>query len=450
MPHPYQLSATQAAQAIRSGELSAEALVRSCLERITAQEPTVRAWESLDAEGAIAAARQLDAQAPRGPLHGVPVGIKDVIDTRDLPTRHHSPLYRDHRPSADADVVLRARQAGLILLGKTTTQEFATRGELPPTRNPHSPAHTPGGSSGGSAAAVASLMVPLAISTQTAGSIVRPASYCGIVGFKPSFGAIGMAGVKSLVPSCDTLGIHARSVGDAALALAVLSDRGGIDESAPEPQAALRIGIWRGPHWALAEPASRWAMQTATQRLQQAGFSLPDMHVPAAFEALADAHDTISDYEARRALADEWLHRRDGLSAGVRAKLQRGETIAEAAYRRALDVAQQCRAACADIFEHCDCLITPSTPGTAPLFDAQDTGSAVFNKLWTTLGLPCISVPMPWFAPDALPSREPAPAPLPIGIQLVAPHGCDALLLHAAERALQALNPSGAATHPGH
>ncbi|SHH67890.1 amidase [Pollutimonas bauzanensis] len=420
MSLPYELTASQAAHAMRERRLTSEQLVRSCLDRIAAQEPLVQAWAAIDAERAMATARAFDAQPARGPLHGVPIGVKDVIATGDLPTQYNSPIYRGHQPPRDASVVARARRAGLVVIGKTATQEFATRGRASPTRNPWSPGHTPGGSSSGSAAAVAALMVPLAISTQTAGSIIRPASYCGVVGFKPTFDAIDTAGMKPIVPSFDTLGVHARSMGDAALALQALSDWTGMEEFSHGPPASLRISVCRAPFWAHAETATRNVLDLVARRLGGAGAQLRDTILPQAFNELGAAHDTISDYEARQSLAYEWDHCRAGLSPGLRAKLARGAMIAGPAYRRACRIVDECRAAGEELFHDCDCLLTPSAPGLAPPFSDTELGSSVFSKLWTTLGMPSVNVPVP------------AAGPLPIGVQIVARPGCDTLALQVA------------------
>src|SRR6266478_6832973 len=224
MPDPLSLSARVAAQEIAAGRLAAEALVTACLDRIAARESVVGAWHHLDPDAALAAARQRDAEPPRGPLHGIPIAVKDLIDTAETPTGYGSPIYEGHRPAADAACVALARAAGAVALGKTVTTEFAcfTAGK---TANPHNPAHTPGGSSSGSAAAVADGMAPLALGTQTAGSVIRPAAYCGVVGYKPSFGLINRAGVKPLADSLDTVGVFARTVEDAAFFAGVLSER---------------------------------------------------------------------------------------------------------------------------------------------------------------------------------------------------------------------------------
>src|SRR5947199_2471695 len=222
------MGAAQAVALLSRRELSAEELVRHCLARIAEREPTVQAWEVLDAEGALAAARRMDRLRDRPPLCGLPVGVKDLIDTADLPTAYGSPIHRGHQPSHDAESVRRLREAGAIVLGKTVTTEFAVYSPGK-TRNPHDPSRTPGGSSSGSAAAVADGMVPAALGSQTAGSVIRPASYCGVMGFKPSFGLLPLEGVHPLAPSLDTLGLFVRALDDIPLLVSVLS-------SSPVPQ----------------------------------------------------------------------------------------------------------------------------------------------------------------------------------------------------------------------
>src|SRR5438874_13332130 len=265
MPDPLSLSVRDAAQEIASGRLTAEALASACLDRIAAREAVVGAGHYLDPDAALAAARRCDASPPRGPLHGVPIGVKDLIDTVDMPTGYGSAIYEGYRPAADAACVALARAAGAIVLGKTVTTEFAcfTAGK---TANPRNPAHTPGGSSSGSAAAVADGMVPLGFGTQTAGSVIRPASFCGCVGYKPSFGVIPRAGVKPLADSLDTIGVMARSVDDAALCPGVLAGRPALRDIAM-PEAPPRIGIYRTPVWSEAEPSTIAAMDRARAAL---------------------------------------------------------------------------------------------------------------------------------------------------------------------------------------
>src|SRR5579885_2458435 len=259
------LSARDAARRIAAGTLTAEALMRACLERIQSREATVGAWAHIDPDHALAEARARDQSAQRGPLHGVPIGVKDIMDTADLPTGYGSRAYHGHRPGSDAACVALARAAGAVILGKTVTTEFAAMSPGK-TRNPHDPAHTPGGSSSGSAAGVADFMMPLAFGTQTAGSIVRPASFCGVVGYKPSFGLVATAGVKPLAPSLDTIGGFARSVADVALFIAALTDRRDLVPSAPA--ARPRIGIYHTEPWDHAQPATAAALEAARRALE--------------------------------------------------------------------------------------------------------------------------------------------------------------------------------------
>jgi Asp-tRNA(Asn)/Glu-tRNA(Gln) amidotransferase A subunit family amidase len=420
---------------MRQGRLTSEQLVRSCLDHIARREPLLHAWAVIDGEAALAAARALDGEPARGALHGVPIGVKDIIDTAALPTAYNSPIYRGHRPSVDAAVVERARRAGLVLLGKTATQEFATRGDAGPTRHPLSATHSPGGSSNGSAVAVADCMVPLAISTQTAGSIVRPASYCGVVGFKPSFGLIDPSGMRRLVPSFDTVGIHARSVADAALALGALSHWHGLETCLSGACTGLRFAVCRTHSWSLASPAMRGALDHAVARLAAHGPPPGVVELPPVFALLNVAHDTISDAEARQALDVEWRKHRDGLSPGVQAKLRRGEAVSAEAYRQALRTVEHCRTALDDIFAGSDCLLTPSAPDVAPPFSRTETGDSAFNKPWSSLGTPSINLPVP------------AAGRMPLGVQLVAAPGHDTQLLRAAER-LQRLLADPATAFP--
>ncbi len=255
------LTVREAAQHIAERRISAEALVAAYLDRIEARETVVGAWQYLDREQALATARQRDAEPPRGPLHGVPIAVKDLIDTRNMPTSYGSPIYRGHQPTADASCVALARAAGAVVLGKTVTTEFAT---FTPgkTANPRNPAHTPGGSSSGSAASVADGMVPLAFGTQTAGSVIRPGAYCGCVAYKPSSGLINRTGAKPLADSLDTVGVFARSVEDAAFFAGVLAERPALRHLAV-PQQAPHFGFYRTPVWDAAEPATAAALDVA-------------------------------------------------------------------------------------------------------------------------------------------------------------------------------------------
>src|SRR5579863_9407483 len=278
MANPTSLSVRAAAHEIASRRLSAEAYAAAWIESIEAQEAAVGAWQYFDREQALAAARRRDREGSGGPLYGIAIAVKDLIDTVDMPTGYGSPIYEGHRPAADAACVALARAAGAVVLGKTVTTEFAafTAGK---TANPRNPAHTPGGSSSGSAAAVADGMAPLALGTQTAGSVIRPASYCGVVGFKPSFGVIPRAGVKPLADSLDTVGTMARNVADAAFFAGILGGRPALREVAM-PAVSPSFGFYRTPMWDEAEPASVAALNHARAALERAGARLAEIAVP--------------------------------------------------------------------------------------------------------------------------------------------------------------------------
>ena len=421
MTEPYQLMLGQMAKALRTKTLTSEALVTSCLERIAAVDPEVLAWARLDGNAALSRARQLDQEPPRSLLHGIPIGVKDIIDTDDFITSYNSPIYQTHRPSTNANIVTRALDAGAIVLGKTTTQEFATRGNISPTRNPHSALHSPGGSSSGSAAAVGASMVPLALSSQTAGSIVRPASYCGVVGFKASYDLIDISGVKRMSPTLDTLGWHTRSVQDAAIALSLLSNWQGLQEFERGLTTELIVGICEDPFWPLAETATREALSLARERLERAGVRIIQISLPSGFEKLGAALDVIGDVEGLASLEHEWLNHRGGLSAGVHEKLQRAQTIKPQVYEEAKRLARTCSEQSASLFAGATCILTPSSPGYAPLLELKDPGDSCFSKLWTILGMPSVSIPIP------------LPGPLPIGLEIICPKGQDTLALQTAQ-----------------
>ena len=428
MTEPYQLTLGQMAKALRTKTLTSEALVTSCLERIAAVDPEVLAWARLDGNAALSRARELDQEPPRSLLHGIPIGVKDIIDTDDFITSYNSPIYQTHRPSTNANIVTRALDAGAIVLGKTTTQEFATRGNISPTRNPHSALHSPGGSSSGSAAAVGASMVPLALSSQTAGSIVRPASYCGVVGFKASYDLIDISGVKRMSPTLDTLGWHTRSVQDAAIALSLLSNWQGLQEFERGLTTELIVGICEDPFWPLAETATREALSLARERLERAGVRIIQISLPSGFEKLGAALDVIGDVEGLASLEHEWLNHRGGLSAGVHEKLQRAQTITPQVYEEAKRLARTCSEQSASLFAGATCILTPSSPGYAPLLELKDPGDSCFSKLWTILGMPSVSIPIP------------LPGPLPIGLEIICPKGQDTLALQTAQRIENIMN----------
>ncbi len=413
------LGAREAAALIAEGRLTAVKLTEACLERIAARDGAVRAWAHLDPEAALAQARACDARAPAGRLHGIPVGIKDIMDTADMPTEYGSPIYRDHRPAADAICVAKVRAAGGVVLGKTVSTEFAHRQPNIQTRNPHDPARTPGGSSSGSAAAVADFMVPLAFGTQTGGSVLRPASYCGVYGYKPTYDTIAVTGVKPLAPGLDTVGTFARSLDDIAWFGAALSSGEPID-IAPWP-GVPRVGLTRTTEWSHAEAATIEAVETAADRLDEAGAAVTEVTLPDAFAGLAEAQQTIMRVEAAQALAWERENHLDLLSAPMRDLLDRGAGTSVEAYDGAMTLARTCRARLAEAFAGNDVLLTASAQGEAPI-GLESTGDPVFNRNWTLLHVPCVTIPF------AL-----GPNGMPVGVQLVAQPGEHGRLLSAAK-----------------
>ena len=424
----HQLSASEAARAIRAGRLTSETLVAACLERIAARDGELAAWAHVAADASLAQARALDRQPARGPLHGVPVGIKDIFDTADMPTEYNSAIYRGHRPRADAAAVTLLRQAGCVVLGKTVTAEFANQ-HPPATRNPRNPAHTPGGSSSGSAAAVADRMVPLALGTQTAGSVIRPAAFCGVIGLKPSFGSINRTGVKPVSDTLDTIGLFANTVEDAALALNILSSRPVPDFSAKI--TAPRIGVARTSRWNDADAATHAALESAARRLASAGADVKDAALPPAAEALFDAQGLIMNFEAARALAWEQSNHREAISATLLKRLDEGWAVSREQYDNARQTARDARRQFADLMRGYDLLLTPSARGEAPLGLAS-TGDSLFNRVWTLLGVPSVSLP-----------SGSGPNGLPLGIQIVSAIEQDTALLAHAQWAASALARAG-------
>jgi amidase len=417
---PRRLSAAEAARRIAAGELSAVELVSDCLARIAQREPSVRAWAFLDPEHALRQARQRDrAKRPLGPLHGVPVGIKDIIDTADMPTECNSPIYRGRRPRRDAECVARLRAAGAIILGKTHTSEFAYL-HAAPTRNPHNLRHTPGGSSSGSVAGVADFMMPLALGTQTGGSTIRPASYCGVFAFKPSFRRLAISGVKCLAPSFDTLGEVARSVEDLMLLDAVLSG----EPVSPRTAAGARrprIGYCRTPFWSQAERSTRTVLSAAVRALRSAGFIVEDVELPQTFEPLSDGFSAIAATEAVWALGPEYRAHRSKLSRVARRLVEEGARLEADAVQRVRAVQMDCALGVDRLFERYDALLTPAAPGEAGKGNA--IGNNVFNRPWTAMHLPCLTMP-----------GGTGPAGLPVGIQLVGRRNADRALLALGRR----------------
>ena len=413
-----QISATDAAAAIAAGKLTSEALVAACLDRVRQREDEVRAWACIDGELALRQARQCDKETPRSRLHGIPLGVKDVIDTCDLPTEYGSPIYPGHRPVSDAACVAQARKLGGVIFGKTVSTEFATR-HPNKTRNPRNLEHTPGGSSSGSAAAVADCMVPIAFGTQTSASIIRPAAYCGVVGYKPTFGLLNRAGLKMLAESLDTLGTLTRSVADAALIAEELS---GMPATSFDEVKTLRprIGLCRTPYWNQADAASHANFERAASTLAAAGAAVVEVELGSEFAALAETQITVSGYEFSRALSHERMRFPELISASLTARISAGLNVTRAQYEAGQALAIRCRARLADMLKQHAVLLAPSATGEAPPGLAS-TGDPVFGLMWSLLHVPCMTLPC-----------GVGPAGLPLGVQAVGSHGGDsALFVHA-------------------
>ena len=427
-------SATELARALATRELNAQALAEALLARCHALEPRLHAWATLDTSAALRQAKALDRAlaggAAPGLLHGLPLGVKDNIDTAGLATAYGSSIYAGHVPQADAAVVALARAAGAWVLGKTACTVFANMTPCT-TRNPHDAGHTPGGSSSGSCAAVAVGAVPLALGTQTAGSVIRPAAYCGIVGYKPTPRLLPRAGAKPNSDTLDELGVFARSVEDAALLAGALGAFGagnagstGIFGSAgaaaPAHDAPPRLAVALSSRAAALSPAMVAMVEDAAARLSAAGAPVQLAAWPAGFDALFDAQRTVQVFETARALAPEHQYRRRQLPADLRALLDAGRAMPPEIYQLALQTTRAALARLDELFGRAEVLLTPAAPGAAPR-GLKTTGDPLFNRPWQLLGCPCITVP------GGLDT-----AGLPLGLQLVARPGEDQRLFAAA------------------
>jgi len=427
------LPASDAARAIRDGAFSAEQLAEACLARVREAEPQVQAWQYLDPEHVRAQARARDADRregrPCGPLHGVPMGIKDIIDTADMPTEDGTVLHAGRTPARDASVVTMLRAAGAVIMGKTVTTECATY-TPGKTRNPHNPGHTPGGSSQGSAAAVAAGMVPLALGSQTNGSVIRPAAFCGVYGFKPTHGLVPRGGIMKLSRALDHVGVFARSIEDVALAMEVLAGRDELDPdtrpratppfrevAAQEPPLPPLLAFVKGPAWERADAETREAFAELAESL---GERVLEIELPASAAEVLEWHRTVMQAEMAANLDLEWRRGRDRLSESLRELLRRGREVSALEYQRALARVPLLNEGFAEIFERCDAILTPAAPGTAPKGLAS-TGDPAFCTLWTFCGMPAVSLPLMHGANG-----------LPLGVQLVGRREDDARLLRTA------------------
>lgn len=425
----HDMTASAAAAAIRAGSLSSEALVRGCIDRIAETDERIKAWAFFDPRRALAQAREADrrqaAGVPLGPLHGVPVGVKDIFDTADMPTENGTVLHVGRQPARDAAAVELLRLSGAIIMGKTVTAELAVYSPGK-TTNPHDPERTPGGSSSGSAAAVAAGMVPLALGTQTNGSVIRPASYCGVIGFKPSHGAISRRGVLKQSPALDQVGVFARDVEDIALISRVLF---GHDPADPDtrPQEVLpdtppwqgappRIAFVKSPMWGNASEVTQAAF---TGLAAQWSDVVHEVELPAAFESAVGWHRTIMLSDMANSYEPEYA-KKERLSAALVDMIEQGQRCTGVEYSRARDGMALLNRLLAELFAGYDAVLTPATQGAAPVGLAS-TGSPMFCTIWSLCGVPAISLPI-----------LRGEAGMPLGAQLVAGKGRDAHLLRVA------------------
>jgi Asp-tRNA(Asn)/Glu-tRNA(Gln) amidotransferase A subunit family amidase len=413
------LSVLDLLRRIDAGTLTPEGAVRLAREKILAEDEGIQAFVAIDSAAAV---------RREGPLRGIAIGVKDIIDTADLPTECGSPVYAGWRPKADAPIVAAAHRAGATVIGKTTTTPFAY---LDPTatRNPVNREHTPGGSSSGSAAAVAAGMVALAVGTQTGGSVIRPASFCGIAAIKPSYRVLPAVGIKAFSWSLDTPGLFAATVPDVAYALGAVTGRTNLRVDGRE-RAAPRLAVVTQDFAGPPEPASVAALEHAARAAERAGARVREFALPPALGEAFRVHPTVQDFEARQALAWEVDHHRDALPPLLRALLAAAEAIPVEDYDEARRTARRARAALAELFSGCDAILTFSSPGPAPR-GLGSTGDARFNRLWTLMGNPCVNVP--GFSD---------PAGLPVGVQVIGSFGRDDQALSAAAFVEASINTS--------
>jgi Asp-tRNA(Asn)/Glu-tRNA(Gln) amidotransferase A subunit family amidase len=420
----FELTGSEALTRLRKGRLSAEALAVACLERVEARDADVHAWACWNREHVLAQARECDARqaagAALGPLHGLPIGIKDVIATRDLPTQHNSPHYQGAQPSADAGCVALLRSAGAVIFGKTETVEFAATGRRPATRNPHDLTRSPGGSSSGSAAAVADCHVPMALATQTGGSTIRPASFCGVWALKPTWGLVGREGVKPYAPTLDTVGWMSRSADDLRLLLDVFDAEPVPPAEPPFRLAGARIAVCRTPMWRSADSQGQAAIQSTETLLRDAGANVELLNLPPPFDELAAQQMRIMRAEGQASFLDAFRRHGDAFNENLRDQVLNVDGTSRAELCAAWDTAAACRPRFDAAASGFDAVVTPSATGVAPQ-GLHNTGDLVFNGMWTLLHVPCVNVP--GLAGDAS---------LPIGITVTGPRFADRQVLDVA------------------
>jgi Asp-tRNA(Asn)/Glu-tRNA(Gln) amidotransferase A subunit family amidase len=421
------LTATEVAAKLRDGSATSVELVEHCFARIAARDPDVQAWAFVERDIALDQARARDREQPRGPLHGVPVGIKDIFDTCDMPTSYGSQIYKDHRPANDTAVVSLLRLAGAVIMGKCVTTEFASPVPIG-TRNPHDLKRSPGVSSSGSAAAVADFMVPLAMGSQTGGSTILPAAFCGVVGYKASLTGIDRGGIRHLRPTIDTMGMFARSIEDIALLRSALV---GAEKAIFDLDASrVRIGVCRTPYWGEAQPETVQALERATRALSAAGAEVTDAELSDDFAGIEDSFRVIVRLEGARAMEWEARHHLATMNHWLKRELDPAGRPDEAQYELAQAHALACRRALAKLFERCDAIITPSACGEA-VADLESVSNSAFNRVWTLMWGPCLTIP-----------AFNGPNGMPVGLQVVGPAGEDDRTIALADWIATRLNRS--------
>jgi len=425
---PYELTASQAAALIADKELSCEELARSTLEHIARRDPLVKAFRYIDPVQVVRNARELDQMPPRSPLHGLTFGVKDMIDTADMPTTHNSPLYVNHRPAKDAACVAVVRHSGALIMGKTDTVEFASGGRMAATRNPHNLAHTPGGSSSGSGAAVGDKQVQLAFGTQTGGSHIRPAAFNGIYGIKPTHGLVSREGAKMYSHTLDTIGWYGRSVADLQL-VGDAFQLPGMADAAHVELKGLRVGLCRSPNWKSADAWGQAALLEAASRLEAAGAIVFDLELPDPFNRMNAAQDVIMRGEGRAAFLPELLAGHPALHQHFKDLATNSAGITPEHLVEAYDLAARCRHDFDALYsDKVDVVLTPPAPGQAPE-GLHSSGDWVFNSMWTLLHVPCVAIPVGL-----------GDLGLPLGVQIVGPRFSDARLLKIAEACAPAID----------
>jgi Asp-tRNA(Asn)/Glu-tRNA(Gln) amidotransferase A subunit family amidase len=418
--HLNRLTAAHAASKIAGGEITSAELVNDCLARIEARDPDIHAWAFVDREIALAQARARDAETRRSVLHGVPIGIKDIFDTYDMPTSHGFRPFKSHRPSADSAVVSLLRRAGLVIIGKCTTTEFAT--PLPAgVRNPHDFGRSPGVSSSGSAASVADFMTAFALGSQTGGSTILPASFCGVAGFKASLTGIDRGATRHLRPTLDTIGLFARDVGDLALLNSVLTGRQ--PAKLPKDVRSFRVGLCHTFNWSQAQPETIDALESASRLLTAAGSAVVDAELPAIFNDLESSFQVISTFEGAATMAGDIREHGAEMNQWLQDTQRAAGTITVAQYEKAQLHALACQRELERIFERCDFLLTPSACGEATS-NITGVSNSAFNRIWTLMHGPCVNIP-----------AFKGPHGLPVGVQIVGPVASDAAILAFSEAA---------------